>query len=105
PSTVETDVTVALRLLLETVRKEKGLAPGGKGALVACSSAAGGLRMVTVGLVPSLSSEAGVRAALGAGAKVIKSFSFNLSRADVREIAAISPDVILLIGGTDGGDK
>ena len=105
PSTVETDVTKALRLLLERVRKETGLTPNGKGALVACSSAAGGLRMMTVGLVPSLSSEAGVRAALGAGAKVVKSFSFNLSLSDVREIAAISPDVILLIGGTDGGDK
>ena len=61
--------------------------------------------MITVGLVPSLSSEAGIRAALGAGAKVIKSFSYNLNLSDINEIEQISPDIILLIGGTDGGDK
>ncbi len=105
PSTVSTDVTAALRQLLETVKNELGVVPQGKSSLIACSSAAGGLRMVTVGLVPALSSEAGVRAALGAGAKVIKSFSFNLSLSDVKEIDAIAPDVILLIGGTDGGDR
>jgi uncharacterized protein (TIGR01319 family) len=104
PSTVGTDVTVALRHLLETAEKETGAFPSGKASLVACSSAGGGLRMVTIGLVPSLSSEAGVRAALGAGAKVVKSFSFNLSLSDVEEIRTISPDMILLIGGTNGGD-
>jgi uncharacterized protein (TIGR01319 family) len=104
PSSVATDITVALRHLFETAEKETGAFPSGKTSLVACSSAAGGLRMVTVGLVPSLSSEAGVRAALGAGAKVVKSFSFNLSLSDVEAIQGISPDIILLIGGTDGGD-
>ena len=86
PSTVGTDITAALRRLLEIARKDRGVAPSCKSSLVACSSAAGGLRMATVGLVPSLSSEAGVRAALGAGAKVVKSFSFNLTLSDVREI-------------------
>jgi uncharacterized protein (TIGR01319 family) len=105
PSTVETDITVALRQLLERARTERGVEPEDKRSLLACSSAAGGLRMVTVGLVPSLSSEAGVRAALGAGAKVIRSFSFNLNLSDVGEIEHLSPDIILLIGGTDGGDK
>lgn len=105
PSTVGTDITVALRRLLERAEMETGAAPSDKASLVACSSAAGGLRMVTAGLVPSLSSEAGVRAALGAGAKVVKSFSFNLSLSDLKEIQAVSPDMILLIGGTDGGDR
>ncbi len=105
PSTVETDITVALRDLLETAQKDCGVEPADKGCLLACSSAAGGLRMVTVGLVPSLSSEAGVRAALGAGAKVVRSFSFNLNLSDMSEIESTRPDIILLIGGTDGGDK
>lgn len=105
PSTVDTDITIALRELLERARQDLGVEPEEKSSLLACSSAAGGLRMVTVGLVPSLSSEAGVRAALGAGAKVIRSFSYNLSRSDLTEIEGISPDIILLIGGTDGGDK
>ncbi len=105
PSTVQTDITVALRQVLETARRERGVAPRDKSALLACSSAAGGLRMVTVGLVPALSSEAGVRAALGAGAKVVRSFAYNLNRSDITEIEHLSPDIILLIGGTDGGDK
>ena len=105
PSTVETDITTGLRQLLDAAHKGLGVAPDDRRSLLACSSAAGGLRMVTVGLVPSLSSEAGVRAALGAGAKVIRSFSYNLNRSDLEEIQRISPDIILLIGGTDGGDK
>jgi uncharacterized protein (TIGR01319 family) len=105
PSTVQSDVTIALRQLLERARSEKGVEPKDKSALMACSSAAGGLRMVTVGLVPSLSSEAGVRAALGAGAKVVKSFAYNLNRSNISEIEDIAPDIILLIGGTDGGDR
>ena len=61
--------------------------------------------MISVGLVPSLSCEAGVRAALGAGAKVVQSFSYELSLFDLVEIEKISPDIILLAGGTDGGNK
>ena len=105
PSTVQTDITIGLQQLLEEAKKDKGVEPEGKASLLACSSAAGGLRMITVGLVPALSSEAGVRAALGAGAKVIKSFSYNLNSADTSEIEKISPDIILLIGGTNGGDS
>ena len=105
PSTVQTDVTIGLQQLLELAKKDHGVEPGGKASMLACSSAAGGLRMITVGLVPALSSEAGIRAALGAGAKVIKSFSYNLNSSDRIEIEHISPDIILLIGGTNGGDS
>ncbi len=41
----------------------------------ACSSAAGGLRMMVSGLVPELTMEAARMASLGAGAKVNGSFS------------------------------
>ncbi len=104
PSTVETDITTGLRQLLEWAKRDHGVGPEEKTQLLACSSAGGGLRMITVGLVPSLSTEAGVRAALGAGAKVIKGFSYNLNLSDIEEIEGIDPDLILLIGGTDGGD-
>lgn len=72
---------------------------------LACSSAAGGLKMVAIGLVPDLTAEAAKRAALGAGARVIKTFSFNLSSDEIREISQLKPDIILLAGGTDGGNK
>ncbi|KPK21045.1 MAG: hypothetical protein AMK69_22680, partial [Nitrospira bacterium SG8_3] len=105
PSTIQTDITIGLQQLLEAAQKDRGVEPGEKTSMLACSSAAGGLRMITIGLVPALSSEAGIRAALGAGAKVIKSFSYNLNLSDTNEIQKISPDIILLIGGTNGGDR
>lgn len=71
---------------------------------LASSSAAGGLRMVTSGLVPELTAEAARLAALGAGARVLRVYSYKLTTADVTSIAAQRPDVILLSGGADGGD-
>lgn len=72
---------------------------------LAASSAYGGLKMVSVGLVPSLTSKAAKLAANSAGAKVIKSFSYELSAAEADEIAEIGPDIVLLTGGIDGGNK
>ncbi|NLM36607.1 MAG: MutL protein [Firmicutes bacterium] len=72
---------------------------------LACSSAAGGLRMVAIGLVPELTVEAAKRAALGAGARLVGSFSYELTAADLDELLALKPDLILLAGGTDGGNK
>ena len=71
----------------------------------ACSSAAGGLRMVTSGLVPELTSEAAKLASLGAGAKAVGMYSFELTEDDVEDIKALSPDIFLLTGGTDGGNS
>jgi len=71
----------------------------------ACSSAAGGLRMIASGLVPSLTAEAAKRAALGAGAKVIRTYSYELTEGDLSEIARLRPDILLLTGGTDGGNR
>ena len=72
---------------------------------LASSSAAGGLRMAVIGLVPGLTVEAGNRAALGAGAKVVGSWSFKLEEEATAEIESRCPDMILLTGGTDGGDS
>ena len=72
---------------------------------LACSSAAGGLRLITIGLVPELTLEAAKRAALGAGAKVVGSFSHELTGDDISRIEQIGCDIILLSGGTDGGNK
>ena len=80
----------------ETLKKSKKLA---------CSSAAGGLRLVAIGLVPELTLEAARRSALGAGAKVVGSFSYELNEDDLREIEQAKCDIVLLCGGTDGGNK
>lgn len=71
---------------------------------MACSSAAGGLRMVACGLVPSLTAKAARLAAFGAGAKVIKTYAYQLTNSDIKEIDDINPEILLLTGGTDGGN-
>ncbi|NDV59661.1 methylaspartate mutase accessory protein GlmL [Bacteroides sp. 519] len=73
--------------------------------LLCCSSAGGGLKMVALGLVPELTAQAARLAASSAGAKVIRTYSFEISRREQEEIYAINPDIILLCGGTDGGNK
>src|SRR5690606_4041511 len=72
---------------------------------LACSSAGGGLRMVAVGLVPGLTAEAARRAALGAGARVLATFSGTLGPDDLDRLAALDPEIVLLAGGTDGGNR
>ncbi len=72
---------------------------------LACSSAAGGLKMIASGLVKELTGEAARRAALGAGARVQQVFSFELTAQDLAKITASKPDILLLAGGTDGGNK
>ena len=101
-TTIETDVGEGLDNALKKLHAKTG--PLEYEARYACSSAAGGLRMITSGLVPELTAEAARQASLGAGAKVLKVYSFQLTEDDLQEILAISPDIFLLVGGTDGGN-
>jgi len=71
----------------------------------ACSSAAGGLKMVAIGLVQDLTGEAAKRAALGAGARVLDTFCYELTKQEIEKISSLQPDILLLAGGTDGGNK
>lgn len=73
--------------------------------LLVCSSAAGGLKMVALGLVPDLTAKAARTAASNAGAKVMKTFAYEISKQEEEEIYRINPDLVLLCGGTDGGNK
>ena len=102
-TTVETDVNLGVSEVLDRLAPCIGNQPVVR--RLACSSAAGGLRMAAVGLVPELTAEAARRAAFSAGAKVIRTFTHELTRADLRELAAIAPDIVLLSGGTDGGNR
>jgi len=104
PSTVETDITLGLNAVLDKINKTQEVEPAYRYNL-ACSSAAGGLRMVTIGLVPELTAEAAKRAALGAGAKVVGVFSYKLTKKELHELEAMAPDIVLLAGGTNGGDQ
>src|SRR5512146_928099 len=104
PSTVATDVNVGLDAALAALAAKLPRMPAFRHRL-ASSSAAGGLRMVTAGLVRELTAEAARQAALGAGAKLVGSFAYRLTRGDLAEIERLRPDIVLLCGGTDGGNR
>jgi uncharacterized protein (TIGR01319 family) len=105
-STVKTDLTIGFKAAVEQLEEEahKKCVDASKLRL-ACSSAAGGLRLVVIGLVPSLSLSAGRMAALGAGAKLVGNYSYKLNQSEIKEITDLAPDIILLVGGTDGGNE
>jgi len=72
---------------------------------VACSSAAGGLKIIAIGLVPELTTEAAKKAALSSGGRVVKTYAFRLSPEDMEEISSLDYDILLLTGGTNGGNR
>lgn len=75
---------------------------------VSTSSAGGGLQMMVAGLVKQMSAESAERAALGAGAILMDTLAVNDGRKDfqrVERLRQLRPDIILMSGGTDGGNK
>lgn len=102
-TTIESNVMTGFNKALDQLKTTTGINKFDK--ILASSSAAGGLKMVSVGLVPDLTAKASTLAANSAGAKVIKSFSYELSRREILDIESIDPDIILLTGGIDGGNK
>jgi uncharacterized protein (TIGR01319 family) len=102
-TTVDSDVRIGYEKALKALKRKAGKNINIVKSL-ACSSAAGGLKITAVGLVPELTAEAAKRAALGAGAKVIKTYSYNLNEDEIKEIENSDTNIILLAGGTDGGN-
>ncbi|SDE51198.1 methylaspartate mutase accessory protein GlmL [Sporomusa acidovorans] len=102
-TTVETDIMDGLNQALAALFAKTGKLEFSE--VLGCSSAAGGLKMIASGLVPEMTAEAAKRAALGAGAKVLKVYSHELSEYELEEMRELKPDIILLAGGTDGGNQ
>ncbi|WP_018108266.1 methylaspartate mutase accessory protein GlmL [Bacteroides propionicifaciens] len=102
-TTISSDVMCGFEKALSTLKQKIGEFQYDK--LLICSSAAGGLKMVALGLVPDLTAKAAKMAAASAGAKVIKTYAYEISRSEAEEISQIQPDIVLLCGGTDGGNK
>lgn len=101
-STVETDIRIGYHEAIKKLEKKAGTSLSFTRVL-ACSSAAGGLKMAAIGLVPELTVEAAKRTCMGAGAKVELVFSHKLISTDIKKIVDKNIDIILLSGGTDGG--
>jgi len=102
-TTIDTDVLdgyYACRTALLAV--DKGIA---KAEVLACSSAGGGLRIGVVGNEELVTAEAGRRVALSSGGRVVAVVNGGLTAPSLRALRAERPDVVLLLGGTDGGNS
>ncbi|HYJ67853.1 MAG TPA: glutamate mutase L [Nocardioidaceae bacterium] len=101
PTTIETDVLdgwAACRAAL--AERDRGAVTA---SVVACSSAGGGLRIAVVGHEELVTAEAGRRVSLSSGGTVVHVGAGGLADG-VNELRASRPDVVLLVGGTDGGN-
>lgn len=74
---------------------------------ISTSSAGGGLQMVVAGVIREMTAASAKRAALGAGAIVMEVLAANDKRRpheQIQRIRELRPDMILISGGTDGGN-
>lgn len=104
PSTVKVDAKIAMEQCLADIRAEIGEDAVAKATKHASSSAAGGLRIVVVGLTHNLSLSAGRNVAFGAGAKIIHLTTGKLTEAEVEKIEELPAEMILLCGGYENGN-
>lgn len=104
PTTLTTDVLDGVTAVRADVEAAAGVRAG---EVLACSSAGGGLRVAVVGYERLVTAEAGQRVALSAGGRVVHVAAGPLGTAGgptLDALRAARPDVVLLVGGTDGGN-
>ena len=99
------DVRVGLRGAVEDLCRNLGADDVDYHTMLATSSAAGGLRMTVHGLVYDMTVKAAREAALGAGANLHLTTAGVLQEEDLEDIRDIRPNLILLAGGTDFGER
>jgi uncharacterized protein (TIGR01319 family) len=104
-TTVDSDITIGLKKATAQLENMLGTKKFAVERMLSCSSAAGGLRMIAIGLTKPLTTKAAKEAVLGAGAKLTNTYHNLLASKDLRAIELTPPDLILLAGGTDGGNK
>lgn len=106
PTTVlNGDVTVGLKGAVENLRENLGADEIQYDEMLATSSAAGGLRMTVHGLVYDMTVRAAKEAALGAGGIIKHVTAGKLRRTDLAKIKEINPNIILVAGGVDYGER
>lgn len=111
-SVLQGDVTVGLKGALDDLVRNlraAGRLPRDEdlqwGEMLASSSAAGGLKMTVHGLVYDMTVKAAQEAALGAGAVLRFATAGELQPPDLEEVERIGPNIILLAGGVDYGER
>ncbi|MGZ4483941.1 MAG: glutamate mutase L [Nocardioidaceae bacterium] len=101
-TTIDTDVLDGWEDCLAQLTAADPRAPHAQ--VLACSSAGGGLRIAVVGNEELVTAEAGRRVALSSGGRVVHVASGGLDPAALGALRDSRPDVVLLVGGTDGGN-
>ena len=101
PTTLGTDVLDGYDACLAVLAQADPRATTAQ--VLACSSAGGGLRIAVVGNEELVTAEAGRRVALSSGGKVVSVRA--VAGGDGLDLSADAPDVVLLTGGTDGGNR
>lgn len=102
PTTIATDVLDGYSACLAELTAADPRAVGAPA--MACSSAGGGLRIAVFGNEELVTAEAGRRVALSSGGKVVAVLAASRAQ-HADQLAAATPDVVLLTGGTDGGNE
>lgn len=106
PTTVlDGDVRIGLQGAMEDLARNMGTEALEYEEMLATSSAAGGLKMTVHGLVYDMTAKAAKEAALGAGGIIHHITAGKLRRTDLQRIREIKPNLILLAGGVDYGER
>ena len=106
-SVKEGDVNIGLQAAIEDMKKNLHIENENLEYrhMLATSSAAGGLRMTVHGLVYDMTVKAAKEAALGAGANIHLITAGKLSKVDMIKLDRIKPNIILIAGGVDYGER
>ena len=106
-SVKEGDVNIGLQAAIEDMKKNLHIENEKLEYtnMLATSSAAGGLRMTVHGLVYDMTVKAAKEAALGAGANIHLITAGKLSKVDMIKLDRIKPNIILITGGVDYGER
>lgn len=106
PTTVlEGDVTVGLKSAINSLKENLNADEITWDDMLATSSAAGGLKMTVHGLVYDMTVRAAKEAALGAGGIIKMITSGKLRKTDLKKIQEVNPNIILVAGGVDYGER
>jgi len=103
-TTVDTDVMDGVSGVVALLAGQVGTHPVALGRPLVCSSAGGGLRLAVVGYERVVTTEAARRAAVSAGGRVVHLAHGQLDPEAVQRLLGSRPDVVVLTGGTDGGE-
>jgi uncharacterized protein (TIGR01319 family) len=104
-SVLDGDVRIGLQGAIDDLCRKKGIDSIEYDDMLATSSAAGGLKMTVHGLVYDMTAKAAKEAALGAGGIIHYITAGKLRRTDLAKIKEINPNLILIAGGVDYGER